>query len=251
MAGRICRRIVGCLAAVMTIWALLPLVSGVVNVGVVLPAVVGALGAAWGFSAVRIDRRRRRGMMIAVIAIMTVVAILAGVIIGLMAHAATRRPTDTPATVVVLGAAVRNSETPSRMLKDRLDSALIYLREHPQAMCIVTGGKGSDEPCTEASVMALYLQREGIAADRILLEECATSTRENMEFSMQIIRDKGLSTDLVVATQEFHQYRAACLARRAGAGEITALTCSSPPHLLFCYWVRECTAICWMWLARR
>ena len=190
-------------------------------------------------------------MVIALIAVLTVVAILAGVIIGLMAHAATRRPTDKPATVLVLGAAVRNSETPSRMLKDRLDSALIYLREHPQAMCIVTGGKGSDEPCTEASVMALYLQREGIAADRILLEERATSTRENMEFSMQIIRDKGLSTDLVVATQEFHQYRAACLARRAGAGEITALTCSSPPHLLFCYWVRECTAICWMWLARR
>ncbi len=248
VAGRICRRVVGCLATLMTVWALLPLVSGVVNVGVVIPAVVGVLGAVWGFSAVRIKRRRRRGMMIAIIAVLAVLAIMAGIMIGLMAHAATRRPTDAPATVVVLGAAVRNSETPSRMLRDRLDTALVYLREHPQAMCIVTGGKGSDEPCTEASVMALYLQQQGIAADRILLEERATSTRENMEFSMQIIRDNSLPTDLVVATQEFHQYRAACLARRAGAGDISALTCASPFHLLFCYWVRECAAIGRMWL---
>lgn len=249
MARRICRRAVGCLAVLMTVWALLPLVSGVVNIGVVLPAVAGVLGAAWGFSTAKPERRRRRrGMVIAMIAVLTAVAILAGIIIGLMAHAATRCPTDSPATVVVLGAGIRSTDTPSRMLRDRLDSAIVYLQEHPQAVCIVTGGQGSDEPCTEASVMALYMQQHGISADRIRLEERATSTRENMEYSMQIIRSEGLPTDVVIATQEFHQYRAACLAREMGAGEISALTSRSPLHLLLCYWVRECAAVCRLWL---
>ena len=245
----VCRRAVGCLSAVLAVWALLPLKSGVINIGVFLPAAVGAVGIRWGFSSLRKIRKGWwRSMTIAVVIAVCMVVVLSGVMIGLMAHAATRHPTDAPATVVVLGAGIRNEQTPSRMLRDRLESAITYLEAHPQAVCIVTGGQGSDEPCTEASVMARYLQQHGIDPARIRLEERATSTHENMKYSLQMIREEGLPTDVVVATQEFHQYRAAQLARRAGAGEVYALTSASPLHLLLCYWVRECAAICRLWL---
>lgn len=241
---------VGCLSAVLTVWALLPLVSRVVNVGVFLPAAVGAAGMWWGFASPY--RNRKGGRRVVTVVMITVVCMvigLSGVMIGLMAGAATRRPDDAePTTVVVLGAGVRDDATPSRMLRDRLDSAIGYLQSHPQAVCIVTGGQGSDEPCTEASVMAHYLQQHGIDPARIRLEERATSTHENMQYSMQMIRDEGLPTNVVIATQEFHQYRAARMAYAAGAGEVSALTSASPPHLLLCYWVRECAAICRMWI---
>lgn len=246
------RRAVGCLSVMVAVWALLPLASGVINIGVILPAAIGAAGALWGFSSPPKQRKGWwRGMTAAIVVAVCMVLVLSGVMIGLMAHAATRRATDRPATVVVLGAGIRSADTPSRMLRDRLDSALEYLQAHPRAVCIVTGGQGSDEPCTEAEVMAHYLQQHGIEAERILQEDRAANTYENLQYSMQIIRDEGLPTDLVIATQEFHQYRASQMARAAGAGEISALTSASPPHLLLCYWVRECAAICRLWLMGR
>lgn len=252
MARMWIRRTVGCLSVLLAVWALLPLVSGVVNIGVILPAIVGVAGAWWGFSSPSPRQRGWwRGMTVAIATAICMAVVLSGVMIGLMAHAATRRATDTPATVVVLGAGIRNADTPSRMLRDRLDSAIGYLQTHPEAVCIVTGGQGSDEPCTEASVMARYLQQHGIDAARIRLEERATSTYENLQYSMRIIRNEGLPTDVVIATQEFHHYRASQLARAAGAGQISALTSASPPHLLLCYWVRECAAICRLWLFGR
>ncbi len=252
MIGKWSRRAVGCLSILIAVWALLPLVSGVMNIGVILPAAMGVAGAWWGFSAPRRPQRGWwRGMTIAIVVVVCMAVVLSGVMIGLMAHAATRRATDGEATVVVLGAGIRSADTPSRMLRDRLDSAIGYLQEHPQAVCIVTGGQGHDEPCTEAAVMAHYLQQHGIDAARIRREERATSTYENMQYSMQMIREEGLPTDVVIATQEFHHYRASEMARIAGAGEVTALTSASPPHLLLCYWVRECAAICRLWLCGR
>ena len=96
--------------------------------------------------------------------------------------------------------------------------------------------------------MAEYLWDKGISEGRVLLEECSTSTEENLQFSMELIREKALSTHVVIATQEFHQYRAAVHARRVGASSVGAATCISPWHLMLCYWVRECAAICRLWL---
>ena len=48
---------------------------------------------------------------------------------------------------------------------------------------------------------------------------------------------------MVIATQEFHQYRAQAFARRAGLTDAGPCTCHTPPYLLLCYWVREFAAI--------
>lgn len=47
--------------------------------------------------------------------------------------------------VIVLGAQVRKSG-PSTILKYRLDAAAAYLKENPDAVCIVSGAQGSNEP---------------------------------------------------------------------------------------------------------
>lgn len=63
--------------------------------------------------------------------------------------------------VIVLGAQVRSSG-PSTILKYRLDAAAAYIRENPDAVCIVSGAQGRNEPFTEAQGMADYLEEQGV-----------------------------------------------------------------------------------------
>ena len=51
--------------------------------------------------------------------------------------------------MVVLGCKV-NGEEPSLMLRRRLECAMEYLAENPQADCVVSGGMGDNESYTEA-----------------------------------------------------------------------------------------------------
>ena len=54
--------------------------------------------------------------------------------------------------IIVLGAQIYE-RGPSAVLRFRLDKAVEYLNENPQTKCIVSGGKGSNEPCSEAEGM--------------------------------------------------------------------------------------------------
>ena len=46
--------------------------------------------------------------------------------------------------LIVLGAGV-DGDTPSPILQDRIDLAYTYLTEHPNTICIATGGKGDED----------------------------------------------------------------------------------------------------------
>lgn len=115
--------------------------------------------------------------------------------------------------LIVLGAGLRDAK-PSATLQSRLDAALEYLNAHPDAVAVLTGGKGHNESVTEASAMALYLENHGIDPSRLYLEEQARNTRENMQYSRELIEEKQLSGSIAVASNGFHLYRAKRLAAR-------------------------------------
>ncbi len=158
---------------------------------------------------------------------------------------ACRRAPAQNATLIVLGAALRGDK-PSTLLKGRLDQAVLYLNAHPQSVCVVSGGQGPDELCTEASAMKTYLIRQGIAAERIFTEETSKSTFENIRNSKIIIEQNGLPSAVAIVTQEFHQYRARAFAKQAGFSHVGAVTAATPFHLLGSYWVRDVAGICHM-----
>jgi len=168
------------------------------------------------------------------------------VVSGIMLHAAAKDPPEN-ATVIVLGAAIRG-DRPSTMLADRLKSAASYLKKNPASKCVVSGGQGEDEDYPEALVMRNYLVEQGIEESRIYREDVSVNTYQNIELSKALVEKEGLNSTVVIATQEFHQYRAQTFAKRAGFQEIGACTCRSPGYLLGCYWVREFAAICRMTL---
>lgn len=150
-------------------------------------------------------------------------------------------PPEKPATVVVLGCHVKGTK-PSLMLARRLDAAYEYMTENPDVKCVVTGGRGTGEDITEAEAMKTYLCEKGIEGDRILMEDKSTNTAENLAFAKAVMEKNGISGDIVIVTDNFHQYRASLIAEKQGFVSYS-ISCSTKPELLPTYWVREWFAL--------
>lgn len=144
---------------------------------------------------------------------------------------------DAESTVIVLGCQVRQ-DGPSLMLKYRLDAAYEYLMQNKDAVCILSGGQGKDEPMPEGEYMYKYLANKGISLNRLYMETRSASTRENLEFSMDIIKKQNLNKKITVITNNFHTYRARYMAKTLGM-ECTAVPAKSHLGLLPTYYIRE------------
>lgn len=131
--------------------------------------------------------------------------------------------------LIVLGAQWKNSG-PSYVLQKRLDAAVAYLQQNPDTVVIVSGGKGSNEPISEAEGMAGYLVNAGIDSGRVVLEDRSTDTNENLEFSSAYL-DKS-EDRVVVVTNNFHIYRAVKIAQKKGYVRAEGLAADSYPAML-------------------
>ncbi len=145
--------------------------------------------------------------------------------------------------VIVLGAAV-HGERPSKVLADRLNAAAEYYKANPNAVIVVTGGKGMQENITEAAAMEKYLIAKGIPKDKILKEEAATSTHENFKNSKEIL-DKYFDKEYTVCyvTNEYHIFRGGQIAKKAGLTNITHLHSNTRWHSLIPGTLRECLGV--------
>ncbi len=243
-------RVIGAVvSAAALLWGVLPVRLNIGSVTLIVGGLLGLTVCVRFSDVANLVRRLWQSIggrvgLLAAAAVVLAVLILFVTLSVAMVRANSRKPADN-ATLVVLGAAL-NGDQPSRLLRGRLDAAVAYLNHNPEAMCIVSGGQGRDEAYTEASVMRTYLINAGIAAERIYLEEQATSTYENMIFSRKIIEKHGLNPKIAVATQEFHQYRAAKFAEKAGMETVGAVTATTPLYLLGSYWIRDFYGICYM-----
>lgn len=123
--------------------------------------------------------------------------------------------------IVILGCRVRE-DGPSVPLQERIQSAYDYLTAHPNTICVVSGGKGTDEPISEAQCMFEHLVDMGIEPERILLEEKATSTEENIAFSLALLEKEtgAWPATIGLVSSDYHLYRAQLLASDCGVKTI-------------------------------
>lgn len=114
--------------------------------------------------------------------------------------------------VIVLGAGV-NGRVPSLTLQTRLEATVDYIADKPDVPIIVTGGQGNGELVTEARCMADWLIAHGVSEERIILEEQASNTRENIGFSLDLLHEMGIDTtsNIAVVSNDYHLARAAYL----------------------------------------
>ncbi|MDO5128269.1 MAG: YdcF family protein [Eubacteriales bacterium] len=178
-------------------------------------------------------------------AIMLLIFAVASVETVFMVRAATKNP-EQDATVIVLGCRVYDGK-PSKTLEGRLDAAYDYLIDHENAVCIVSGGKGSNENISEAACMYNYLVEKGIDENRIYMEDKSRTTRENLEFSKKIIEENGLNENIAIVTSEFHEYRAGLIAKDLDMS-YGAISSKTNTILLPTYYVRELYGILYQWL---
>ena len=152
--------------------------------------------------------------------------------------------------LIVLGAKV-NGTTPSYAMHDRLTAALDYLNAYPDATAIVSGGQGDDEGISEAEAMKIWLEAHGVAPERILLEDQSETTRQNLENSFAIMRERGAdpSEGVAIVTSEYHLYRAREIASALGAKPIGVAARTSLLSMRINYFVREGFAVGYMKLA--
>ena len=116
---------------------------------------------------------------------------------------------------LVFGASVEKTGEPSATLASRLDRAAEAMKSAPGSMCIVSGSRGPNEPRAEADAMKEYLIAAGIEEGRIIEEDRASNTVENIKFSLPLIEATGKG-DLVSVSTYTHTPRIRYLLARDG-----------------------------------
>ena len=146
--------------------------------------------------------------------------------------------------LLVLGAKVRPTG-PSLTLTHRIDKAYEYLIAHPDTVAILSGGEGADEPVTEAACMYDRLVTKGINPDRLWKEDKATSTWENLKFTLDLIEQKTGTrpTKLGVVSSEYHLFRASLFAREHGVEFVGIPAQTTRISLKVNYFLREVAGV--------
>lgn len=148
--------------------------------------------------------------------------------------------------LIILGAKVRHDGI-SPTLKRRLDKAVPILKNDTNIIVIVSGGKGDDEPISEAKAMSDYLITKGIKPLRIISEDQSFSTEENLNNSKKLLLSSSNPIPIYLSTSNYHQYRAQLLAKKAGF-EPYGLSSTTPNAELPYRTFREMIAIIVGWI---
>lgn len=235
--------------ALLTVFLALPLIWGVCHIGVLVSVLMSATMTV--ICAIpeklcklikHIYQKRWRKILLNCLFTVAALMLCGAMAISAMMTTAMVKSYDSNTTAIVLGCQVIGTR-PSIMLQNRLEAALDYLNDNPQAKCIVSGGKGTNENISEAQCMFNYLTEHGIASDRIIMEDKSTSTRENLQYSAKLMQDMDMETNAVIITDAFHQWRGQHFAKQAGIENTGAKICETPIIFAGGYWIREIFAI--------
>ena len=146
--------------------------------------------------------------------------------------------------VVVLGAKVRD-DGPSVSLWDRIYAARDYLEAHPHTVAVLSGGKGKDEPMSEAQCMFTELLALGIEPGRLWQEDKAESTWENIRYSLDLIQKEtgARPTKIGVLSSEYHLFRASLFAKKNQVEFVGIPARTSRPSQRINHFMREVAGV--------
>ena len=112
--------------------------------------------------------------------------------------------------IVVLGAGIWGN-TPSPMLRDRLDTAIDLYKSGVAPKIIMSGDHAQDNH-DEVNVMKNYAVASGVPSEDIFMDHAGFSTYDSMYRAKYIFGAK----KVVIVTQEYHLYRAMYISERLG-----------------------------------
>lgn len=113
--------------------------------------------------------------------------------------------------ILVLGARVYENNTPSPVLKDRLEYAYSLYQAKKAPKIIVSGDHGT-EGYDEVNTMLEYLLGKGVLREDIFLDHAGFDTYDSVYRAKEIF----LCKSVIISTQDFHISRAVYVARAIG-----------------------------------
>jgi uncharacterized SAM-binding protein YcdF (DUF218 family) len=147
--------------------------------------------------------------------------------------------------VIVLGARVVGGRVPP-LLASRLRTALAAadrLAADGEPVPIVpSGGQGADEDVAEGVAMAAWLVEQGVPAERVLVEDGARTTRENLTRSVALLEKYAVPAPYLMATNDYHAPRAALEAMDLGL-DVHAVGAPTAGYYLPSAYLREFVAV--------
>ena len=120
--------------------------------------------------------------------------------------------------LIVAGCGLRRDGSLTPLLRGRCDRALAFYRRQQEEtgkppVLILSGGRGADEPRSEAEAMKEYVLSRGVPEQMTVVEDASRDTLENMRNSKAIIDARG-GGKTAFATTNYHVFRAGLCARR-------------------------------------
>ena len=149
---------------------------------------------------------------------------------------------------LVLGSGIRGEKI-LPTLQFRLDKCLDYIQHNPEALIIVSGGKGRNETISESEAMKRYLISKGVDPNRIIEENQSKNTRQNMQFSKALLDTRFPSGNysVVCITSDYHAYRASKLSKKADL-TVSHYSAKTAWYLYPAAYFRETLSIIKMWI---
>ncbi|NIZ19639.1 YdcF family protein [Entomospira culicis] len=111
---------------------------------------------------------------------------------------------------ILLGFELNPDGTMKPTLIERLKVALLALERYPQSQIILTGGVERNGQ-TEGRLMAQWLMEHGIEQDRLIEENMARDTVENLLFSLKILESQPHIKNVTIISSATHLKRAVTL----------------------------------------
>ena len=174
------------------------------------------------------------------IAIINLILILNPVVVGIE---------DKADKVILLGGGIDKDGRLPKSVITRVEKTAEYLNKNQDAICVVTGGTLKWLPYPEAPELKNQLVKRGIAPERILVEDQAKDTIQNLQFSCKMLAEfrgqsigEVLQTPTAIVTSRFHLRRAERLARRIGYKNIKGIPAGCPAIYVLHSYVREICA---------
>jgi len=201
-------------------------------------------------SLLEIARPRPARILRRLVAVLLVIGMALFIVAEIPVISASRGDGDKAADyLIVLGAGI-NGDAPSLSMINRLVAALDYLTKYPETTVVLTGGQGPGETIPESEAMRIWLERQGISSQRILMEKKSTSTYENLVFALEVIEEDDGSDGktIAIASSEYHLFRAKQMAASLGIDAVGIPAKTTIFSLKINHFVREAFGVMHMWV---
>lgn len=107
---------------------------------------------------------------------------------------------------------------------------------------VPSGGQGADEDRPEGVAMGQWLTDHGVPPERVLVEDRARTTRENLTLGVAVLREHGVDGPYLVATNDYHAPRAALEAMDLGL-DVHAVGAPTARYFFPSAYLREFVAV--------